>query len=71
MDLIIFPNEDGISIVYPSGDVDLETTIRYSVPEGVPYRIITEADLPEDKSQRNLWTADFTNPDGISPGRGE
>jgi hypothetical protein len=35
------------------------------VPTGVPFRIITEADLPSDYTTRALWQADFTTHDGV------
>jgi hypothetical protein len=37
---------------------------RKDVPAGLPYLIVTDADLPADRSQRDAWTADFSNPHG-------
>lgn len=34
------------------------------VPTGVPFLIFSKAELPPDRSQRELWTADFSNPNG-------
>jgi hypothetical protein len=65
---IIFPNGDGISVLFPTGVLPIGDVARKDVPAGVPYRIIDEADIPSDRSQRDLWTADFSTPDGYGIG---
>jgi hypothetical protein len=41
---------------------------RKDVPAGVPYLIVNASDLPEDRTYRDAWTADFSQPDGIGIG---
>lgn len=68
---IIYPNGNGgIAVITPSDKSDLPVVeiARKDVPAGVPYRIVDEADIPSDRSQRDLWTADFSQPDGYGIG---
>lgn len=64
---ILYPNgQGGISIIIPpplwTGSVaDLANK---DVPAELPYLIVDVDDLPEDRTHRDLWTADFTEPDG-------
>lgn len=66
MKKIIFPNENGISILTP---VDSKLTIDQiaikDVPVGLPYLIVDESDIPMDRTFRNAWEADFSEPHGI------
>jgi hypothetical protein len=48
----------------PLSDLPIEEVARKDVPAGVAYRIVEDTDIPSDRSQRDLWTADFSNPDG-------
>lgn len=64
---IIHPNGvGGIAVTTPATNCDLtlEQIAVRAVPEGIPYKIIDTTDLPADRIQRNLWTADFSTPDG-------
>jgi hypothetical protein len=36
-----------------------------AVPDGVPYRVVQDNDIPGDRTYRNAWEADFSTPDGI------
>lgn len=66
---IIYPNENGgVSIVVPTGELELAEVARKDVPAGVAYKIVDVADIPEDRTFRNAWEADFTNPDGVGIG---
>lgn len=67
---IIFPNGSGISVLIPAAECGLPITeiARKDVPAGVPYKIIQAADIPTDRSQRALWAADFSQPDGYGIG---
>jgi hypothetical protein len=57
---IIYPNDqNGISIIVPAPMVDQNEVLR-AVPLGKPYLIVDESDIPEDRTFRNAWTADFT-----------
>ena len=63
---IIFPQETGISVITPSGDLSIEETALKDVPTGVKYKIIDSTDLPPDRDFRNAWEYDFTDSyDGV------
>jgi hypothetical protein len=68
MQRIIFPSGDGVAVLIPVATMPIEEIARKDVPAGVPYRIIDAADIPTDRSQRALWTADFSEPDGYGIG---
>jgi hypothetical protein len=62
---IIYPNETGISIIIPADcGLTVEQIASKDVPQGLPYLIIDTVEIPTDRSQRHLWTADFSTPDG-------
>lgn len=66
---IIHPTLDGgVAVVIPSQVLPVEEVARKDVPAGVPYRIIDASEIPSDRSARELWTADFSNPDGYGIG---
>ena len=63
---IIFPQETGIAVMTPTGDLSVDETALKDVPSGVKYKIIDASDLPEDRDFRNAWEYDFTeNFDGV------
>lgn len=64
MIVIIYPFNETIAVVSPTGEVPLEEVIRSDIPAGAPYLLIQNTDLPPDLSERQLWQADFSNPDG-------
>lgn len=66
MHRIIYPSGDGVAVLIPAekSGLPVEEIARKDVPAGVPFRIVAEADIPEDRSQRDLWAADFSSPDG-------
>lgn len=64
MKKIIYPNETGIAVITPTGELSLEETALKDVPTGVPYLIIDSSQLPADREFRDAWEADFSNPDG-------
>jgi hypothetical protein len=50
---IIFQNESGgVAVIIPTSSVELALK---DVPEGVPYEIVDEADIPTDRYFRNAW----------------
>ena len=66
MKKIIYPNETGIAVVHPTGELSLEETALKDVPTGVKYKIIDHTDLPEDRDFRNAWEYNFTDSfDGV------
>ena len=66
MKKIIYPQETGIAVITPTGELSLEETALKDVPSGVKYKIIDESDLPSDRDFRNAWEYDFTTDfDGV------
>jgi len=66
MKLAIFPNDETISVLVPAPNCSLsfEEICLKDVPTGVPYLVIDSSDLPADRSFRDAWSADFSNPTG-------
>ena len=66
---IIFQNaEGGIAVIIPTGELPIEKVAAKGVPEGVAYLFISTDDVPSDRTFRNAWEADFSNPDGYGLG---
>lgn len=68
---IIYTSEDGaLCVVIPAKECGLpiEEIARKDVPAGVPYKIVDVSVIPSDRSFRNAWEADFTEPDGYGIG---
>jgi hypothetical protein len=65
---IIYPLDDGIAVVIPSGELPIEDVAAKDVPAGTPYLLIDASDLPTDRTFRAAWTADFSAPDGYGIG---
>ena len=66
MEKIIYPNETGIAVIHPTGELSVQETAKKDVPSGVKYKIIDDSDLPEDREFRNAWEYDFTDSyDGV------
>jgi hypothetical protein len=69
MQAIIFPSHATIAVIRPlECGLTIQEIARKDVPFGVPYRIIDAAVIPEDRTYRDAWTADFTSPDGTGLG---
>lgn len=70
MQKIIYQNDDGgVSVITPTQEAldlyGIDAVAQKDVPFGKPYKIIDIADLPADRTFRNAWEADMTNPDGV------
>ncbi len=66
---IIYPIDGGIAVLSPADcGLAIEDIARKDVPVGVPYKIISVLDIPEDRTFRDAWEADFSNPDGYGIG---
>lgn len=62
-EVIVYKQDNGVvSIVRPTEDalsfMTIQEIAEKDVPTGKPYKIIDDADLPADRSQRNGWTVD-------------
>ena len=66
---ILYPNPDGgICVIHPTGELPIEDICQKDVPAGTPYLIVEDDVIPSDRSFRNAWEADFSNPDGTGIG---
>ena len=66
---ILFQNsKGGLSIIHPTGALPIEDLAQKAVPAGTPYLIVEDDVIPSDRSFRNAWEADFSNPDGYGIG---
>lgn len=64
---IIFPNDDGgVSVIVPSPTWigTIEELANKDVPAGKSYKIVDVSIIPSDRTQREAWNYDFSNPDG-------
>ena len=69
MSKILFPNsKGGVSVINPTGELPIEDVCQKDVPAGTPYLIVEDDVIPSDRSFRNAWEADFSNPDGTGIG---
>ena len=69
MSKILFQNPDGsLSVIHPTGELPIEDVCQKDVPAGTPYLIVEDDVIPSDRSFRNAWEADFSNPDGYGIG---
>ena len=69
MSKILYPNPDGnLSVIHPTGELPIEDVCQKDVPAGTPYLIVEDDVVPSDRSFRNAWEADFSNPDGYGIG---
>ncbi len=56
MNRIIYPTpEGGVAVIIPTGELPIKEVAAKDVPEGVPYEIVDEADIPSDRYFRNAW----------------
>ena len=66
---IIYPNgAGGVVVLHPTGAIPIEEVARKDVPSGVPFLIVEDADIPLDRTNRESWEADFSNPHGFGIG---
>jgi hypothetical protein len=73
MKAIIYPNNgalpdlpnDRLRITF-FGETDQAATehAAHIVPDGVPFLIIDKTDVPSDRTYRDAWEADFSEPNG-------
>lgn len=52
---IIYPTESGIAIITPTGELSIEEVAAKDVPAGVPFRIVNDDEVPNDRTFRNAW----------------
>lgn len=66
MSKIVYQNDNGgISIIHPANcGLSIEQIALKDVPAGKPFKIVDDADIPTDRTYRDAWTIDMSNPDG-------
>lgn len=77
MKRIVYTNDTGgVSIVIPTGEVDIDTLIATVVPAGANYSLVDEADIPADREFRGAWVKngeaveiDFVKAQGVTKDR--
>ena len=52
---IIYQTEEGLSIITPTGEIDINEVARKDVPAGVDYWIVEDTDIPINRTFRNAW----------------
>jgi hypothetical protein len=68
---IVYPADNGgvaVIIPAPGCGIPLFEIGRKDVPAGIPFLIIPASAIPQDRTYRDAWTADFSAPDGYGIG---
>ena len=69
MTKILYQNDQGgLSVIHPTGELPIEDVCQKDVPAGTPYLLVEDDVIPSDRSFRDAWEADFSNPDGYGIG---
>lgn len=61
---IIYPTENGgvaVIVPAPNSGMSIEQIAAKDVPAGKPYRIVSVSDIPDDRTFRAAWEADFSD----------
>lgn len=68
--LIIFPNDNGgVVFCYPAEcGLTIQEIARKDVPEGKPFLIVPDEQVPKDHTFFEAFEADFSNPHGYGIG---
>ena len=67
---VIYQNGDGVSILIPTGELPVEVVARKDVPQGVPYKIVEDTEVPDDRTFRAAWEAEEFTPEGFGDPEG-
>lgn len=70
---IIYQTDDGgVAVIIPAPEAielyGIDAIAQKDVPDGIPYLIVQESDIPTDRTFRDAWEADFSNPHGYGIG---
>lgn len=49
---IVRPTEEALTVY------GIEAIAKKDVPAGLPYKIVDAAEIPQDRSERSVWTVD-------------
>lgn len=71
--VIIYKQDNGVvSIVRPTAEAlaryGIHAIAQKDVPVGKPYKIIDASEIPADRTFRDAWEADLSNPHGYGIG---
>lgn len=71
--VIIYKQDSGVvAIVRPTEEAlrlyGIEAIAQKDVPVGKPYKIIDASEIPADRTFRDAWEADLSNPHGYGIG---
>ncbi len=59
--LIIYKQDNGtVAIIHPTGELSIEEVAAKDVPAGVPYKIVNDDAVPNDRTFRNALKYDLT-----------
>ena len=63
---IIYQTEEGLAVLIPTGELDINEVARKDVPAGVDYWIVEDSEVPSDRTFRDAWELDANigTPDG-------
>ena len=53
--VIIYPQETGVAIITPTGELSIEEVAAKDVPAGTPFKIVEADTIPSDRTFRNAW----------------
>lgn len=64
--VIIYMEDDVLRFLIPATlEISIDKIAEKDVPAGVPYKIVDASNLPTDRTFRDAWQADMTDPDGV------
>ena len=63
---IVYNDNNGLKVIHPAIDIDINIIADKDVPSGLYYKIIQDSDLPS-RDTRNAWELEIneSNADGI------
>jgi hypothetical protein len=62
---IVFPNGNGgVAIFVPAPGTSQEDALK-AVPPGSPYKIVDASEIPSDRTFRDAWEMDFSEPEEV------
>jgi len=68
--IVFIQNNGNLALMYPALDcgISVSEIARKDVPAGLPYRIVSDTDIPTDHEYFDAWTIDMSKPDGYGVG---
>lgn len=68
--IVVYQNSDGfLTLIHPDlSSISAYECGRKCTPSGVPFKIFTGEQIPNDTTFIDAWEADFSSPDGLGIG---